>query len=130
MSWIISRSNLSLFMSIIIGIGVDIEVISRFRDLPFNENKSFYGKIFTKGEIEYCIRYKNPYPHFAVRFCAKEAAVKALGKAVDLKKIEVQRKSKSAWLRIDGRANLRAHVSLTHTKEHAIAFVILTKDKK
>lgn len=106
-----------------------MELISRFRDLPFTENKSFYKKVFTKGEIDYCIKYKDPYPHFTARFCAKEAAVKALGKPRDLKEIEVLKKLSAVELCISGMSNLETHVSLTHTKEHALAFVLLTKEK-
>ena len=58
---------------IIKGIVVDIESISRFRMMPFVKHKNFYKRIFTEREIMYCLSKMNPYQHFAVRFCAKEA---------------------------------------------------------
>ena len=72
------------------GIGVDIEDISRFTGKPFPENKGFYERIFTKKEIEYCLQKANPYQHFAARFCAKEAVIKALSdETLDFRKIEI-----------------------------------------
>ena len=59
-------------------IGTDIEEVSRFRNKKYSENKSFYKKIFTDDEIDYCLGKIDPYPHFTARFCAKEATIKAL----------------------------------------------------
>jgi len=75
-------------------IGVDIEDISRFSKLSYTSKKSFYDKIFTKKEIKYCLSKKNPYPHFTVRFCAKEATIKALENSnLSLKEIEIKMKN-------------------------------------
>ena len=43
-------------------IGTDIEEVSRFRNKKFYENKSFYKKIFTDDEIDYCLGKIDPYP--------------------------------------------------------------------
>lgn len=61
-----------------IAVGVDIESIARFENLPFAQNKAFYQKVFTKKEIGYCLKRGKPSQHFAVRFAAKEAVFKAL----------------------------------------------------
>lgn len=111
---------------VITGIGADIESIARFRALPYKENKTFYQKIFTKKELEYCANKADPYPHFAARFCAKEAGLKALGRATDLKNIEVIYKLGAPQMRIKGRPELKIFASLSHTKDYALAFVILT----
>lgn len=111
---------------VIVGVGVDIENIARFRNLPYKENKTFYKKLFTKKELEYCREKADPYPHFAVRFSAKEAGLKALGRATDFKNIEIIYKSGAPHLRIKGRPRLKIFTSLSHTKNYAIAFVILT----
>lgn len=104
--------------------GIDIEDISRFSDKKYKKNKLFYHKIFTKDEIKYCLNKSNPYPHFAVRFCAKEAAIKALnGKITELKKIEVKMKNSKPTLRLPG--GKRGIVSISHTKRYAIAIVIM-----
>ena len=111
---------------VILGVGADIESIARFRNLPYKENKTFYGKVFTKKEILYCLAKADPYPHFAARFCAKEAGLKALGRAADLKNIEIIYKSGAPRLSIKGRRDLKIFASLSHAKDWALAFVILT----
>jgi len=109
-----------------IGIGVDIEDISRFRNLDFEENKNFYEKIFTKNEIEYCLRKKDPYPSFAVRFCAKEACIKATGIPIkNYRDVEVIIKNNTPTVVWSGARHL---VSLSHDKDKAIAFVVVRKE--
>ena len=120
----------------IIGIGVDIELIQRFRDKPFAENEKFYRRIFTPLEIEYCLSKSDPYPHFAARFCAKEALKKAVPLDLFLgwKDAEVrndkngkpsvhfltsQQENKSIL------KNYIVHISLSHDKTQAIAFVVV-----
>ena len=63
-------------------IGVDIEEIGRFKKMSYSRNRNFYEKIFTGGEIAYCLSKDDPYSHFAARFAAKEAVIKALGSTV------------------------------------------------
>jgi len=73
------------------GLGVDIVEISRVRRLARRAPR-FLPRVFTSREIAYCRSKKNPWPHFAVRFAAKEAVWKALGRAgIALKDIEVDR---------------------------------------
>lgn len=61
------------------GLGIDIIEISRIRSALENYGKRFLDKIFTASEQAYCMKYKDPAPHLAGRFAAKEAVVKALG---------------------------------------------------
>ena len=108
-------------------IGVDIEEIDRFTRKKFFDNKSFYEQIFTNNEIKYCLSKIDPYPHFAVRFCAKEAAIKALSdKKILLKNIEVILKEDKPILKIFN--EIIGLVSLSHSKNHAIAFVMIQKN--
>lgn len=59
------------------GIGVDIIEIARIKE---NLSKQkFMQRIFTSHEITYCQPKANPEVHFAGRFAAKEAILKALG---------------------------------------------------
>lgn len=114
-------------------IGIDLEEISRFQKIPYAKNKEFYGKLFTLKEIQYCLSKKNPYPHFAARFCAKEALIKALGKQIDLKHVEVVRAKNRPSIRIIGSSSKRFlkgsqfQVSLSHTKNYAVAVVVFEK---
>lgn len=104
-------------------VGVDIEEISRFTKIKYDKHPNFYEKIFTPNEIHYCLQKTDPYPHFAVRFCAKEAAIKAFNnKKIGLKDVEVIMENKKPSLRILGKYD--AKVSLSHSKSTAIAMVL------
>ncbi len=108
-------------------IGIDIEEISRFSLKKIEQNRSFYKKIFTEKEIEYCIKKKNPYQHFTVRFCAKEAAIKALhNKKIDFKEIEVIMNGNIPSLKLPNK--IKSTLSLSHTKKYATAIVLILDD--
>ncbi|MFA7657948.1 MAG: holo-ACP synthase [Candidatus Gastranaerophilaceae bacterium] len=107
-------------------IGVDIEDISRFENKP----QEFLDRIYTKNEQEYCLSKPNPASHFAVRFSAKEAVIKALNSMgishPRLNKIEVYHdKNRCPQVRLlnDSDKKLAIKVSLSHDKTKAIAFV-------
>lgn len=109
------------------GIGVDIESISRFRKLNFNQNKKFYEKIFNENEIKYCLGKSDPYQNFAARFCAKEAFVKAIKRPVeDYRDIEIKLKNNKPFIVWKGKMHL---LSLSHDKDKAIAFVVVKNEK-
>ena len=111
-----------------IGVGVDIEDVSRFEGKDFDKNKAFYDKIFTEDEISYCLSRGNPAQHFAARFCAKEATIKALGRNdVGLKQIEIINEESVPKIKAREIPNLSAQVSLSHTKTNAIAIVIVNE---
>lgn len=110
-------------------IGVDIEEISRFEGKTLENDSTFLNKIFTENELDYCFSKSLPAQHLAARFCAKEAAIKALnnltGKIVPHSKIEVINKTDgSPCLNLIDEKNINIKVSLSHTKIQAIAFVV------
>lgn len=107
-------------------IGIDIEDISRFKDKP----EAFIKRVFTVNEISYCTGYANPESHFAVRFCAKEAVIKALSgldiKGVAISDIEIYLdKNNCPQVRILKELERQAvfEVSLSHDRTKAVAFV-------
>jgi len=65
--------------SILKGIGNDIVEIDRIRDAIRRYGRSFYKRVLTPLELEYCLRHKDPAIPTAGRFSAKEALSKALG---------------------------------------------------
>ena len=99
----------------------------------------FLERVFTQTERDYCdSRGANSFTHYAARFAAKEAAMKALGtgwsEGIAWHDAEITRTERGApILKLHGRAHeiflelgaTRAHLSLSHTSEHAIAQVIL-----
>ena len=107
-------------------IGVDIEDIERFK----GKSEDFFNRVFTDLELEYCLKYSKPESHFAARFCAKEAVVKALTaldiENVSYKDIEVFHNEKHCpQIRIlkPIDKNIIFQLSLSHDRTKAIAFV-------
>ena len=122
-----------------LGLGIDLVEIDRIRGLLTNHGERFKERTFTAGEIAYCDSCADSAMHYAARFAAKEAAAKAIGtglwaQGVDWKDIEVVREaSDRPTLLLHGGAKTHADkqgvtsmlISLTHTRELAIAQVIL-----
>ena len=107
-------------------IGVDIEDIERFKI----KSQKFLDRVFTKTEQEYCLSKTMPESYLAVRFCAKEATIKALSalniKISEYKSIEVfHDKNQCPQIRLlkEIDRKLTFEVSLSHDKSKAIAFV-------
>ena len=92
-------------------IGVDLTEIPRIVSTIERYGTRFLHRIFTDGEIAYCQRRRNPAIHFAGRFAAKEAAMKALGtghsRGVLWRDIEVIRRSGPPQLQFHGGAARR-----------------------
>lgn len=107
-------------------VGVDIEDISRFE----NKDPKFFFRVFTKNELDYCFKNKNPNPHLCARYCAKEAVIKALErKDIPYSKIEILNKDNGAPyinILVDEFKNYNFSLSISHEKEKAVAFVVVT----
>lgn len=116
----------------IVGIGVDCIEISRFTAKILN-NKKFISRIFTKKEQEYCFNKPKPSQHFAVRWAAKEAVLKALPKkykSLFYNSIEIINKKEGKpkiFIKNNLNCDYNFFVSLTHSKRFAIAFVLITQ---
>ena len=78
----------------IFGIGTDIINIQRMKKAFVNKKQAFKTKVFSKNEINYCEKKRDPFPFYAKRFAAKEALSKALGtgirKDIHFKQIEIK----------------------------------------
>jgi len=122
----------------IVGTGIDIAEVPRIADAMARYGDRFLRRIFTEGEIQFCDSKANRVERYAARFAAKEAAMKALGTGwshgVRWRDIEVRRQPGGRpTIAFHGKAAEfaarlgAAHValSLSHTKEQAIAQVIL-----
>lgn len=122
----------------IIGLGVDMEEITRVGEAIRRHGRLFLERVFTPGEIEYCERHRDRAERYTGRFAAKEAMMKALGtgwaKGVRWRDIEVTRMPGGRpTIVLHGAAREHAerlgarHVSLsiTHTGKFAFAEVIL-----
>lgn len=109
-------------------LGVDFVEIERVKSLA-RRNPRFLKRVFSASEIAYCKAKKNPWPHFAVRFAAKEAVYKALGKAdMPLTAISVvSDKRGKPSVRIAGKPARNLKLSLSHGDAHAVAFAVRTR---
>lgn len=110
------------------GIGIDIEDVQRFR--KHLNHKAFLKRVFTHHEMTYCQRFRNPLPHLAVRFAAKEAYFKAIQKKnIKFTDIEVRNhKGGSPYFIIYTKSisqKFTAHLSLSHTEDKAMAICVL-----
>lgn len=108
-------------------LGTDLIEISRIKEAIEKHGERFLNRIYTPAEIAYCQSKKNPYPHFAGRFAAKEAISKALGTgitpALPFTAIEVLPNEKGAPL-----CTSHPHIliSITHSRDLALATALLT----
>ena len=103
-------------------VGIDLVKIDRFKKIPFDKNESFYKKNFSEEEIEYCLRFEEPYKHFAGKFAIKEATIKAINKKIELLEIKTYHdKSKPKVSIINEEIDFK--VSVSHDGDYAIAIV-------
>jgi holo-[acyl-carrier protein] synthase len=123
---------------LILGIGVDVVSVARMAGVLSRRGRRFCERVFTPAERTYCQSRAEPAQHYAVRFAAKEAALKALGvpRGLSWHELEVERGfSGTPQLRLQGRAaeaahaqgGTRLHLSLSHSAETAVAMVVVER---
>jgi holo-[acyl-carrier protein] synthase len=121
--------------------GIDLVNVARLK-AAIEENPRFEEAVFTEGERAYCRRRADPFPHFAARFAAKEATLKALGRGISsegpdaaLLEVEVVRGEGAPRLRLFGRVLRLSErlgpyepaLSLSHEGDLAVASVVLSR---
>ncbi len=120
------------------GIGVDVVQVARIGESLERFGDRMRRRIFTEAERAYCERHRDPLPHFAARFAAKEATSKALGTGmsagVGWTQIEVnQPGGRQPTLTLSGAALARfeslgctaSHLTLAHDGGIAVACVVI-----
>lgn len=124
----------------IVSIGIDIIEVARISEV-LQRTPRFCERVFTEAERAYCeSRGAVSAQHYAARFAAKEAALKALKTGwrggISWHDVEIKSEESGApFLIFTGEARnifencgaTHAHLSMAHTTEHAIAEVILEK---
>ena len=123
------------------GIGIDLALIPRMRRAVERWDERFLVRVFTDEEIAYCRRRRDPIPHLATRFAAKEATLKALGTGLAMgakwREMEVRRQPGEApTMVLSGRSRAiardkggyRVLLSLTHDGDYALAQAMLVGD--
>ena len=120
------------------GIGIDIIEIERIKAAAEKYGDNFLNRIYTENELRYCRRRKAlRYPELAVRFAAKEAYSKAIGtgigqlgniNGVGWKDIEIVNNSAGKpHIAFKQKLVKNAHVSLSHSRDYAVASVYVEK---
>lgn len=123
--------------NMILGIGTDIIEVERVAG-KIGRNIGFREMVFSAEEISYCEKQTHKFEHYAARFAAKEAFLKALGtgwiNGTAFNEIEVTHNSEGQpQISLKGETAVtlasknisRIHVSLSHQKTMAVAFVLL-----
>jgi len=124
---------------VIIGVGIDLTPVDRIERLLARYAGHFEAKVFTDGERAYCRARAKVAEHFAARFAAKEALLKALGvpRGLSWHELEVVSQDGRPTLALSGAAAraaaalgvTRLHLSLTHAGGQAAAVVVAERDE-
>jgi holo-[acyl-carrier protein] synthase len=127
----------------ILGIGTDIVECLRIAQMIERHGELFIGRVYTDHEIEYCRARKAATQHYAGRWAAKEAVMKALGtgwrRGLGWRDIEI-RNSQGGKPVIAMRGGARdliesigvqeLLISISHCRSHATAYAIALGEKK
>lgn len=120
------------------GVGTDLVECGRIEKVFDRQGERFLRRVYTEEEQAYCLGMKNPIPHLAARFAAKEAVSKCfttgIGERLGWRSVEVVKGSRGEPLvQLDeAGVNLLAMtgsdgvlLSLSHTRGHALACAVL-----
>ena len=120
------------------GIGIDVCKVERIAESLQRFGARMERRLFTADELAYCRGFKDPLPHLAARFAAKEAASKALGTGIaggiGWTQIEVVQPggrvpllklSGAALARFTAMGATRSHLTLSHDGGLGVACVVL-----
>lgn len=120
----------------IYGIGTDIIEVKRIQEISEKYGDKFLKRIFTPLEIEYCESFnETKYIHYAARFAAKESFSKAIGTGITqgfkFKEFGIKNEPSGKPIEdlsgeLENRySKYKFHISLSHTEENAVAFIIM-----
>ena len=114
----------------IYGSGVDIIEVDRITQAIKRWGNGFLNHVFTKEEIAYAKNNRFPDQHFAARFAAKEAVLKAFGDNAHISWKDIQiindKNGKPMCFYSDKKFKKKILVSISHTKNYAVASALIT----
>jgi holo-[acyl-carrier protein] synthase len=121
----------------VLGIGTDIIECLRIAKMIERHGEIFLTRVYTTHEIEYCTARKASTQHYAGRFAAKEAVLKALGtgwtRGIHWRDIEVRNEmGGKPKIALSGAARelceklgiTEMHISISHCRTHATAYAL------
>jgi holo-[acyl-carrier protein] synthase len=125
----------------ILGTGTDIVECLRIAQMIERHGELFLTRVYTDHEIDYCTARRAATQHYAGRWAAKEAVLKALGtgwrRGISWRDIEIRNDRNGApAVQLSGGARdvmeqagiHRFHVSISHCRSHAVAYVLAEGD--
>jgi holo-[acyl-carrier protein] synthase len=125
----------------ILGVGIDIVECLRIAQMIERHGELFITRVYTDHEIEYCSARKAATQHYAGRWAAKEAVLKALGtgwrRGIAWRDIEIRNdRSGAPTVQLRGGAHdvmeqagiRQLHVSISHCRSFAVAYVIANSE--
>jgi holo-[acyl-carrier protein] synthase len=128
-------------MADIVGIGTDVVECLRIAQMIERHADLFINRVYTPAEIRYCQGRKQHTQHFAGRWAAKEAVLKALGtgwkRGISWRDIEVANEAGGRPLAtLTGGAREAAEklgidevmVSISHCRSHAVAYALALRE--
>ena len=115
--------------------GIDIIEIERVKQSIEETDGKFCEKVYTEKEIEYCESKKiQKYQHYAARFAAKEAVLKAISQLLE-SKFDIEWKEIEILNDENGRPYVNIlkqglnidniDISISHCKTYAVASVVV-----
>lgn len=114
----------------ILGNGIDIIEIERVEKAIERWGDHFLNHLFCAEEIKYAQRHKNPMQHYAGRFAAKEAILKAIGDNAHVRwkdmKILNDQHGRPFCVYSDKKFKHQILLSISHTENYAVASAIIT----
>lgn len=106
-------------------VGIDIVDIARIKDIMERYGERFLNKVFTDEEIRYAQGKKRVQESLAGRFAAKEAFMKAMGKRLSWREIEISQVDARPY--ICYKNDLYRGVSISHERAYAVSVVVIDK---
>jgi len=123
----------------VLGLGIDMVRVERIERAVKRWSEGFTRRVFTEGELSYCMGQKHPAMHLAARFGVKEAVMKAFGTGwsggVSWKDVEVVREASGRpGVVLAGRLKelagemgvTRTLISFSHDGGYAVAQAVIT----
>ena len=121
----------------VLGIGTDIVECLRIAQMIERHGELFINRVYTPHEIEYCRSRKAATQHYAARWAAKEAVLKALGtgwrRGISWRDVEVRNEPggrpvvslRGGARDVTQRLGIkRMLISLSHCRSHATAYAL------
>lgn len=122
-------------------VGLDICSVQRIRRLCEKHQERFTQRVFTDREADFARRMRDPYPHLAARWAAKEAVFKVLGRIPGFRftDVEVLRDERgqphlelsgATWTEAKRRGLIQWHITITHEEDLAACVVLAGPEGK